>query len=103
MKRQCVPRKWTHQQPYFAQNLIGKRIRTSPILLDFQGVSGFVLIITYGHTFATVALQNGVDIKAISGMLGHYSDGQRSLQCYLTISRHFPVWVKKWVKTESKN
>ncbi len=34
-----------------------------------------VLIITYGHTFATVALQNGVDIKTVSGMLGHYSAG----------------------------
>ncbi|MCI9672022.1 MAG: site-specific integrase [Lawsonibacter sp.] len=27
------------------------------------------------HTFATVALQNGVDIKTASGMLGHYSAG----------------------------
>lgn len=55
--------------------MIGKSIRTSPILLDFQGVSGFALIIIYGHTFATAALQNGVDIKTVSGMLGHYSAG----------------------------
>ena len=27
------------------------------------------------HTFATVTLQNGVDIKTVSGMLGHYSAG----------------------------
>jgi len=27
------------------------------------------------HTFATVALQNSVDIKTVSGMLGHYSAG----------------------------
>ncbi len=27
------------------------------------------------HTFATLALQNGVDIKTISGMLGHYDAG----------------------------
>lgn len=27
------------------------------------------------HTFATLALQNGVDVKTISGMLGHYSAG----------------------------
>ena len=27
------------------------------------------------HTFATLALQNGVDVKTVSGMLGHYSVG----------------------------
>ena len=27
------------------------------------------------HTFATLALQNVVDIKTVSGMLGHYSAG----------------------------
>ncbi len=27
------------------------------------------------HTFATVALQNGVDIKTVSSMLGHYDAG----------------------------
>ena len=27
------------------------------------------------HTFATIALQNGVDIKTVSGILGHYSAG----------------------------
>ncbi len=27
------------------------------------------------HTFASLALQNGVDIKTVSGMLGHYSAG----------------------------
>ena len=27
------------------------------------------------HTFATIALQNGIDIKTVSGMLGHFSAG----------------------------
>ncbi len=35
----------------------------------------FVLIITYGHTFATMALSSGVDVKTLSSMLGHFSAG----------------------------
>ena len=27
------------------------------------------------HTFATLTQQNGVDIKTVSGMLGHFSAG----------------------------
>ena len=27
------------------------------------------------HTFATLALQNGVDVKTLSGLRGHYSVG----------------------------
>ncbi len=29
----------------------------------------------FRYIFATLALQNGVDIKTVSGMLGHYSAG----------------------------
>ena len=36
------------------------------------------------HTFATIALQNGVDIKTVSGMLGHFSAG-------LTLDPYAPV------------
>ena len=34
-----------------------------------------VLIIPYGHTAATVMLQNGTDIRTVSAMLGHYDAG----------------------------
>ena len=27
------------------------------------------------HTFATAALQNGIDVKTVSSMLGHYDAG----------------------------
>ncbi len=37
------------------------------------------------HTFATLALQNGVDIKTLSGMLGHYSAGF-TLDTYMHIT-----------------
>ncbi len=35
----------------------------------------FVPIITYGHTYATLAIQNGVDAKTVSSLLGQYSAG----------------------------
>lgn len=38
------------------------------------------------HTFATLALQNGVDIKTLSGMLGHYSSGF-TLDIYTHVTR----------------
>ena len=38
------------------------------------------------HTFATLALQNGVDIKTLSGMLGHYSSGL-TLDTYTHVTR----------------
>ncbi|WP_317335002.1 site-specific integrase [Dysosmobacter welbionis] len=38
------------------------------------------------HTFATVALQNGVDIKTLSGMLGHYSS-DFTLDTYTHVTR----------------
>lgn len=60
---------------YFCGKTDGKRIRTNPHTLDISGEIRFVPIITYGHTFATMALQNGVDIKTVSSMLGHYDAG----------------------------
>ena len=57
--------------PFAGPIFCGKRIRTSPESLDFTGVSRLVLIIRYGHTFATHALASGVDAKTLSGILGH--------------------------------
>ncbi len=39
------------------------------------------------HTFATLALQNGVDVKTVSGMLGHYSAGF-TLDTYAHVTHH---------------
>ena len=38
------------------------------------------------HTFAYLALQNGVDVKTLSGMLGHFSAGS-TLDTYAHITR----------------
>ena len=41
------------------------------------------------HTFATIALQNGVDIKTGSGMLGHFSAGfTLDTYAHVTTSAH---------------
>ena len=37
-------------------------------------------------TFATMALQNGVDIKTVSGMLGHYS-AEFTLDVYTNVTK----------------
>jgi integrase len=44
-------------------------------LLKKAGVEENIRFHDLRHTFATLALQNGVDIKTLSGMLGHYSAG----------------------------
>ena len=38
------------------------------------------------HTFATIALQNGVDVKTVSSMLGHYDAGF-TLRTYTNATR----------------
>ena len=45
----------------------------------------FVVIILYGHTFATFALEAGVDLKTVSDMLGH-STIEITADIYLHIS-----------------
>ncbi len=49
-------------------------VRIHKKLLSEAGIEG-VRFHDLRHTFATVALQNGVDIKTVSGMLGHFSSG----------------------------
>ena len=43
--------------------------------LENTGFFRFVEIIPQGHTAASTMLQNGVDIKTVSGILGHYDAG----------------------------
>ena len=43
-------------------------------ILDAAGI-GHIRFHDLRHTFATMALQNGVDVKTVSSMLGHYDAG----------------------------
>ena len=47
---------------------------TAWFFLSFR-LGGYEQLPDLRHTFATLALQNGVDVKTISGMLGHFSAG----------------------------
>ena len=50
------------------------------------------------HTFATLALQNGVDIKTVSGMLGHFSAGfTLDTYAHVTTSQPSVKRQKQWV------
>ena len=61
--------------PHFGAVFSEKRIRTNRSTCCKSRVFRFVLIIPYGHTFATLAIQQGVDAKTVSSILGHYSAG----------------------------
>lgn len=49
--------------------------RLNKKLLNGAGIDPSVRFHDLRHTFATIALQSGVDVKTLSGMLGHYSAG----------------------------
>ena len=43
--------------------------------LPNSAINHSIRVSRFIHTFATMALQNSVDIKTVSSMLGHYSAG----------------------------
>ena len=47
---------------------------TAWFFLSFR-LGGYEQLPDLRHTFATMALQNGVDVKTVSSMLGHYDAG----------------------------
>ena len=44
-------------------------------LLKKAGIDGNIRFHDLRHTYATLAIQNGVDVKTVSSILGHYSAG----------------------------
>lgn len=48
-----------------------KKERTNQQNPNFIGDFSFVLIIVYGHTYASLLLEEGVQLKVISENLGH--------------------------------
>ena len=59
-----------HRRPY----VTGQRPAHAPAVLKRAGLPR-IRFHDLRHTFATMALQNGVDVKTVSSMLGHYSAG----------------------------
>ena len=55
-------------------------------LLKRAGIEKHVRFHDLRRTFATMALQNGVDIKTVSGMLGHYST-EFTLDVYTNVTK----------------
>lgn len=49
--------------------------RLHKTLLKKAGIAENIPFHGLRHTFATLAIQQGVDIKTVSGILGHYSAG----------------------------
>ena len=43
--------------------------------LPNSAINHSIRVSRFIHTFATMALQNGVDVKTVSSMLGHYDAG----------------------------
>ena len=56
----------------YGPDCVGRLHKT---LLKKAGITENVRFHDLRHTFATLAIQNGVDAKTVSGILGHYSAG----------------------------
>lgn len=50
--------------------------------ISFTGDFGYMRFHDFRHTFATLALQNGMDIKTLSAMLRHVSAATNRYPCW---------------------
>ena len=56
----------------YGPDCVGRLHKT---LLKKAGIDGNIRFHDLRHTYATLAIQNGVDVKTVSSILGHYSAG----------------------------
>ena len=63
--------------------------RINKLLLERADIDTGVRFHDLRHTFATMAMQSGVDVKTLSSMLGHYSAGF-TLDTYTHVTRSCP-------------
>ena len=100
--------------PYFISNEIGEAIDPTTFrtwfkeMVEKAGLSGKITPHTLRHTFASTSLKDGMDLKSISTLLGHYSTDftartyvHTDLQSHYTAMGNLHATVQRLLKKEA--